>query len=151
MPNATNYEEWAFRANASGTGATYTATFTGGNTPQDIEVDAVALAGNNTAAPIAESNNADSGRSTTPTATLAATPATGDMEIAFLAAGGNDGGAGAPPTGWIGIGANNNGGPGNPTYGVASYDTNTNGATSTIFAFTARVRWAAIALDIAHG
>ena len=148
VPNTTNYEEWAFRANASGTGATYTATFTGGRRAQDIEVDAVALAGNNTGAPIAQSNNTDSGRSTTPTATLAATPAAGDMEIAFLAAGGNDGGVGAAPTGWTGIGANNNF---FPTYGVASYDTNTNGATSTTFTFNTRVRWAAIALDIAHG
>jgi len=151
VAGATNYEEWAFRASANGTSATYTATFTGGNAPRDIEVDAVALTGNNTATPIAQSNNTDSGRSTTPTATLAATPATGDMEIAFLAAGGNDGGAGATPTGWTSIGASNNGGGGNPTYGVASYDTNTNGATSQAFAFTTRVRWAAIALDIAHG
>jgi hypothetical protein len=140
-----NYLEWAFWAKANGSGATYTATFTG-RTPQDIELDVVALSGNNTTTPIAQ-NKTNTGTSASPTATLTAAPAAGDMEIAFMGSSSNSGGVGSTPTGWTNIENKNSG---TPAYGVASYDTNTNGSTSQAFSFSNSVGWAAIALDIAH-
>ena len=70
----------------------------------------------------------------------------GDLEIGFLGTSGNDGGAGATPTGWTNLeNANGNGSGG---YGVASYFTNTNGSTSQAFSVTTSVAWATIALDL---
>jgi len=140
---ATGYAEWAYWASASGTNTTVTATF--GTNERHIEVDVLALAGNNTAAPIAQSNT-HTGTSTTPTAVLPGTPALGDLEIGFLGTSGNDGGVGATPTGWTNL--ENGNGNGSGGYGVASYFTNSNGSTSQAFSVANSVAWATIALDL---
>ena len=141
---ATGYVEWAYWASASGTNTTVTATF--GANESRIEVDVLALAGNNTAMPIAQSNT-HTGTSTTPTAVLPGSPALGDLEIGFLGSSGNDGGVVTPPpTGWTNL--ENANGRGSGGYGVASYFTNSNGSTSQAFPVANSVAWATIALDL---
>ncbi len=139
-----NYAEYAFWVNASGTGTTITSTFASG--VSESELDVFSLAGNNTTSPIVQSDT-NTGTSTTPTAILPTTPAAGDLEIAMFGTGGQDGSLGATPTGWTNVGAltGTNGGH---QYGEASYYTNTNASTSQAFSMGDSVAWGTIALDI---
>jgi hypothetical protein len=142
--NGSQYGEWAFWATAAGGAGNTTVTATFGHREVDIQLDVLALSGNNTATPIANSGT-NTGTSTSPTALLSAVPASGDLEISLNGAAGYDGGVGTTPTGWTQEEANQNSGN---AYGVASYYTNSNGSTSQAFAFTNSIAWATIAIDV---
>ena len=83
-----HYEEWTFWANGSA-GTSVIASF-GATTMTDIEIDAIAMSGTNTSAPISQNKTNGPTTNTTPTAILTTALPPGDMEVAFFGTAGSD-------------------------------------------------------------
>lgn len=138
-----NNEVWAYSAVATGT-ASGTVTVAVSGTLQYVRVDVLVLPDNNN--PLLAQNQTNSKTSsgnTSPIATLTNQPAAGDLEVAFIGAGGSDGGMGTTPGGWTKADSANG-----TAYGMAVYYTTTNTTTSQAFSFSSSVTWGVIALDI---
>ncbi len=143
------YKIWVYRAAASGSShrtvaVTVTATH---RSVSYVHVDVVELAGNTTANPIRHDGvNASVSPNRTPTATLAATPTAGDLELFFFGTSGNDGGITTPPSGtWANLAAASSS---SFDYGVGSYQTATTLTTAPTVRVKSPVNWAAVVLDV---